>query len=259
MAENKTGESGHPTTSTNLPRQVADLDSTRRFSRFEKVSLLVQVLFLVVTAIYAGVAYFQFRAMRGQLDAMIESNRMSRQNSVDAARETRESLDLTRRQVLLSELALGVSRESLEATQRAWIVLRGLDKPLNLSTDRQVISFDLENVGRSPAMQVVSRNGWSVLPIEITLPHDPLASVKLSHIPYITVIGPGQTQRGELPPIQLQQQDIVGLQSGSKVFYAYAGVEYRDQFQISRLLRFCLFFDPKLGRWLRCTHYQEVR
>ena len=141
---------------------------------------------------------------------------------------TQESLRLTRQNLEATREALAFSRQSSEAAQREWIVLKG-SEPQKLAlrpVQDIIVGFALENLGNSPAVEVVTTvNSTATLaPFPVSPPYDiipgRLKSVGIAgpRVPFVAW--------ATLPGKLLDPGVIDQIASGQRKLYFYGMVEY---------------------------------
>ncbi len=201
----------------------------------------IQVLMLLVVSAYAGVSYNQWRQMIAQSNALDGSLKASQQMN-ELMREAN-----TRNQQL-AEDALRAARESNEASQRAWMVYKGVEPTrVNLAQQPIRLIIWLGNVGNSPAVRVLTASTHLVSklfplppPFNPTVPNSPNPEIKSE-----TVVGP-KGDFGTFVILQNLAPSVTdAINNGRVNLYVYGRLQYFDQFNRPRHTTWCLVYVPR--------------
>jgi len=153
------------------------------------------------------------------------------------------------RQGDLTQQSNDITRASIEAGSRAWVVIEGI-KPIDLEANSPtVITF--KNAGGSPALVKKYRLQRGFRPGRLTglpelLPDAPNVQSEAS----VAVIGPGlsKTLGGDEELLGTTTKSL--LREGKGTLYLWGFVEYGDPFGSDKRTDFCMYWEPH--GWTDC-------
>src|ERR1700688_1905778 len=194
----------------------------RRWTGFERSSVIIQAFTFVALVIYTFFSWHQWRAMQ-------EANR-------------------------LTQIGADASKRAVEFSQRARLAAIAMEE-FNLTTDAdQRIVVSLENSGSLPATDVSGVGSWDIRKDEI--PADRGAWLKtVKHQPVRPVMLPGRgPEMIPFPIPQFSAETIQEIKEGRVRFY-YSGVfTYNDGFGNIKSLGFCGLHHRGDDSWDICPN-----
>ena len=291
--ERKTSEGGNhaQATPTANPPQPINPPSTLRagadqpqqarkeMSGFERGMLIATIAAVVVSCIYAFLAFRQMHVMKGQLDQMTSAGAQTDNLIIQAiaqneatntlAQQAERSNEIAEKTLktneALSKIALkqGIVISRLE--QRAWISVLSVqnikpqnDKPLN-------IPVTIKNTGKTPALDVTALACASVVKknVKPTFSYnkilDPIQSrmIILPNDEKTTEINIEDSQRISADG-KLTKEAIDYLNSGKETIYIYGKITYKDIFDEQHWTTFCYIYNPVDGYSIICEEYNNM-
>jgi hypothetical protein len=194
-----------------------------KLNRYERWSLLVNMLLVLVTAVYAYFALGQWNTLES-------------------------TLKITSEQTTLTRQAL-----------RARIAMIRIERPSAIGPNvRMPFNFFHKNTGGSTALRVEPYGRWGVYegnPETGCLNLRPFPSDDSSTPLSVGTIGAGEQGFFTITLPPQSAQDMQDLTQGKKIIYFYGKVQYRDIFGTQHTTEFCNFFSINFGTFPFCpTH-----
>jgi len=219
--------------------------------RWQRWGVFIQVLLLLAVVAYAGLSYQQWRQLIVQSETLDQSLKAV-QHVAGLVREA------STRNQQLAEDALRATRESNEASQRAWLVFRGIEPTrITLAQQPTRLIIWLANVGNSPAVKVSTA---STLLVAKALPQLPPYG-SMGPVRSETVVGP-KGDYGTYVVLQNISASLAdAINAGRTNLYLYGRIEYFDQFKRPRDTTWCVVYTPKPSQdnsFAACDVYNVV-
>jgi len=147
-----------------------------------------------------------------------------------------------------------IMSKTLEASERAWIVVKEAHT-VKLEADKaSVAEVVLANVGQTPAKDFTAISGSRVMPKGARF--EPVYG-KLDTPPSHGVLGPGHPQPVRVPLGAYTPEIVASIKAGQLVLYTYGRVTYADLIKPDRWATFCNEWEPDTGDWNVCETYNE--
>lgn len=190
----------------------------------------------------------------------IESMNAILQMQLDAAKKSEVQAE---RSAKAAEASASVAALSLHTSERAYIdVDAGLTSTPKVG-ERLAFRAYFINVGRTPALDVVTRVRSGLVPVADTAEHaHSVAFGRSVPIPYtskgfISAGGRDQSTWDSAAPLSQAEQD--GLTTGLVRLYVFADVTYKDEFNRPHQTNFCAFLDPKTNALMHCDSLNDAK
>jgi len=153
-------------------------------------------------------------------------------------------------------------RRNFTVDQRAWLGVGEVAVDTNIREGMPLKFYPiLMNSGKTPALHVMQRGGWSLVPLTDSPTTEAALELEINRHPDFLqgVIQPGAKRNlwdcGEKP---LTKQQEEGLRNGSMILRVFAKITYRDIFGEEHLTKFCSTFDPHTMQFGPCPFYQDA-
>lgn len=157
-----------------------------------------------------------------------------------------------------------IAAASMEASSRAWVVLKEVRCPLDDDSCPPVIpnkALDpvrlvFENVGHSPATNV-SGVGTSIVAVDLrtALRHQKQRYSRSSR----TNIGPGHEQPFPIPLSRYSDAQVEAIKTGTRKLFIFGHLTYEDVLSKERLTEFCLFYKLDTNDWVNCLRHTTMK
>ena len=169
------------------------------------------------------------------------------------AKQTRRTADYAERQANIAQRAFDEAHKNFLIDQRAWVGPSG--GTVNLTSLPILITINIKNSGKTPAIQVRSRIDGALLP----------ASEKLR-----IIFGPDkrEIESGTLFPDgetriwggrnTLRPESLEGIKNGDLKLYTFVEVQYRDAFNQWHYTHICIVVNPNLETMAPCEIYNDA-
>ena len=268
-----------------LPTPPAPVESASRH-RHESITLSCTVVNVLCTIAIAVFSYLQWWATDKQWDAMKdqlvemradrkiasegvaatkESNQITKQVAESGAAETKHSLAIGERSLVLSKAALEATVANARNDQRAWLGVSHFSPPKYLVEGKMVYlkvneksAFEavIHNFGRSPATNLKAIVSFkSILrstKFEAKYEDDPPVEQSQS------VLFPTGTETVESKLlVASRSEQVEAIRSGATKGYFYGQIDYEDVFGINHRTTFCSYLAPDLASLTVCPFYNE--
>jgi hypothetical protein len=119
-----------------------------------------------------------------------------------------------------------------------------------------------QNSGRTPALDVVTRMRSGLHPASDTAEHARSVAFRPSvPIPYTskgTIPADGKVQTSWQSAAPLSEAELDGLTTHRMMFYVFADVTYKDEFDRPHQTHFCAFLDPTTNSLPRCGSLNDA-
>ena len=228
-------------------------------TRLERWKLFVEVLTLLAVISYAGIAYYQWGAMREAAQAAIDAVEIAK-NTVKINKEAMEA------NLNQSKSALQATIDIARQDQRAWIGTIAILPEFKDATNNPIYikegfpaKFEvvLTNSGKSPALKVRSQVRFITRPSEIKFSPDYGKSL---HPESVSVIQPQEKSNLPAPPAPkpFAALDIDAYKSRKWILYLFGKITYEDIFRIPHRTNFCFYLDSTLDGFISYKEYNDA-
>jgi len=257
-------------------------------------SLWFEFLLVIATCTTAGVAFFQWQAMKSQSDIM-KGQLTAAQDSIEIAKKTLEDASksgeeqsvkaerLTKANENISNAALqsaaamvetvAQSKRSLNATiennrleQRAWISNKDIIPTEYTDGDKKVFlkegqRFKVEvvqgNTGKTLARVLTTKTYVSVAKFGEKPALAENAIISTGPTPF--VMFPGDAiGSGEMLTGVYSKEQIEAIKSGRYILYVYGMITYKDVFEHFHWTQYCAYLTSDLTSLSPCSFYNET-
>lgn len=192
---------------------------------------------------------------------MVRQNVSAEKAYKEGARDTEESLRLTRESNETALRAIEIANKQMVAISnavRASVVFGGISN-YDINTAKEtVVVAGLVNTGLTPALHV--RTAYGEATLTTSLPTDTeWEEIKrvVKSSASATTIGAGKSMELPIPLPPLNSIQKAALGKGLMVLYCVGRIDYRDIFEANRWVTFYVVLDPKWGRWVMGPTHNE--
>lgn len=154
---------------------------------------------------------------------------------------------------------LELTRESLELSQRAWLVVEQVRLPEKLElVANRVLAAPIvwKNTGQGPARRVTIYSGAFTMPMDRPFPIPPPEQPHADRS-VVGIVGPGGSiiAHPEIPA--LSEEYLTQVKAGTRRLNIYGKARYTDVFNCLRWTTFCGEYDPTREHFRLCDVYNE--
>jgi hypothetical protein len=208
----------------------------------------INTITAVATALY-------FAATVSILVLMRDANKKAEKAYEDSARDTAESLRLTRE----SNAAAISQAQTIKRVLRAWLATGDVARIPDINALPDKVLVPLLNTGHSPAQNVRIHIVMAFLNT-LQFPSEPEFPPFVEEdgaVRSTTIIPSGESKTvvAEMPSLDDSQLHAITDRKGA--LFLYGRVEYADIFGDQHLTTFAMWNDVRSGRWISCARHNE--